>query len=71
MVRFAAAFPDEQIVSALRRQLTWTHFTTLVYIDYLLEGGFQGLGDEFFVEAAGKGRHCSHCGRTSSGPLAR
>lgn len=26
MVRFAAAFPDEQIVSSLRRQLTWTHF---------------------------------------------
>ena len=26
MVRFATAIPDEQIVSALRRQLTWTHF---------------------------------------------
>jgi hypothetical protein len=33
MVRFATAFPDEQIVSALRRQLTWTHFKTLVYIE--------------------------------------
>jgi hypothetical protein len=25
MVRFAEVFPDEQIVSALRRQLGWTH----------------------------------------------
>ena len=40
MVRFAAAFPDEQIVSALRRQLTWTHFTTLVYIEYPLKRDF-------------------------------
>jgi hypothetical protein len=27
MIRFAEAFPDRQIVSALQRQLTWTHFT--------------------------------------------
>lgn len=40
MVRFAAAFPDEQIVSALRRQLTWTHFTTLVYIEDPLKRDF-------------------------------
>ena len=26
MLRFAEAFPDERIVSALRRQLGWTHF---------------------------------------------
>lgn len=40
MVRFAAAFPDEQIVSALRRQLTWTHFKTLVYIEDSLKRDF-------------------------------
>ena len=26
MIRFAEVFPDEEIVSALRRQLSWTHF---------------------------------------------
>ena len=40
MVRFATAFPDEQIVSALRRQLTWTHFKTLVYIEDPLKRDF-------------------------------
>ncbi len=40
MVRFATAFPDEQIVSALRRQLTWTHFTTLIYIEDPLKRDF-------------------------------
>lgn len=29
MIRFAEAFPDEKIVSALRRQLSWTHFKRL------------------------------------------
>lgn len=33
MIRFAEAFPDEEIVSALRRQLGWTHFKQLVYLD--------------------------------------
>jgi len=33
MIRFAEAFPDEQIVSALRRQLTWTHFKRLIYLE--------------------------------------
>ena len=28
MIRFAEAFPDERIVSALRRQLTWTLFAS-------------------------------------------
>jgi predicted nuclease of restriction endonuclease-like (RecB) superfamily len=32
MLRFAEAFSDERIVSALRRQLTWTHFKTLAYV---------------------------------------
>ena len=40
MIRFADAFPDEQIVSALRRQLTWTHFKSLVYIEDPLKRDF-------------------------------
>jgi hypothetical protein len=31
MLRFAEAFPDVEIVSAARRQLSWTHFRTLVH----------------------------------------
>lgn len=40
MIRFAEAFPDEQIVSALRRQLTWTHFKLLAYIEDPLKRDF-------------------------------
>ena len=39
-LRFAVTFPDEQIVSALRRQLTWTHIKTLMYIDDPLKRDF-------------------------------
>ena len=48
-LRFAETFPDEQIVSALRRQLTWTHLKTMVYLDDPLNGIFTqrcaGLSD--------------------------
>jgi predicted nuclease of restriction endonuclease-like (RecB) superfamily len=40
MVRFAEVFPDEQIVSALRRQLAWTHFKRLIYVDDPLKRDF-------------------------------
>ncbi len=30
MVQFAAAFPDPEIVAALQRQLSWTHFKSLI-----------------------------------------
>ena len=40
MIRSAEAFPDEKIVSALRRQLTWTHFKTLTYLDDPLKRDF-------------------------------
>ena len=43
MIRFAEAFPDEKIVSALRRQLTWTHFKRLIYLD-------DPLKREFYVQ---------------------
>ena len=32
MLRFAEVIPSEEIVSAVRRQLSWTHFRTLIYI---------------------------------------
>jgi predicted nuclease of restriction endonuclease-like (RecB) superfamily len=32
MLRFAEAFPDAQIVSALRRELSWSHFKQLIYL---------------------------------------
>ncbi|WP_187270137.1 DUF1016 N-terminal domain-containing protein [Pontibacter qinzhouensis] len=32
-IRCASIFKDEQIVSALRRQLTWTHIKTIIYLD--------------------------------------
>ncbi|MDQ8183838.1 DUF1016 N-terminal domain-containing protein [Pelagicoccus sp. SDUM812005] len=30
MIQFAGTFPDEEIVAALRRQLGWTHFKSLI-----------------------------------------
>lgn len=32
-LRFAETIADEQIVSALRRQLSWTHIKSIIYID--------------------------------------
>ncbi len=32
MIQFATVFPDEKIVAALRRQLGWTHFKTIIPI---------------------------------------
>lgn len=32
-LRFAETFPDEGIVSALRRELSWTHLKSLIYLD--------------------------------------
>ena len=40
MIRFAEVFPDEGIVSALRRQLTWTHIKTIIYLDDPLKRDF-------------------------------
>jgi len=40
MLRFAEAIPSEQIVSAVRRQLSWTHIKTLIYIDDPLKRDF-------------------------------
>ena len=40
MVRFAEAFPEGSIVSAARRQLSWTHFRSLIYLDDPLKRDF-------------------------------
>lgn len=40
MIRFAEAFPDKEIVSALRRQLSWTHFKALIYLEDPLKRKF-------------------------------
>jgi len=40
MLRFAEVFPEVQIVSAARRQLSWTHFRTLIYIGDPLKRDF-------------------------------
>ncbi len=40
MLRFAEAFPDREIVSALSRQLGWTHFRSLIYLDDPLKRDF-------------------------------
>lgn len=42
-LHFAETFPDEQIVSTLRRELSWTHIKTLMYID-------EPLKREFYIE---------------------
>jgi len=39
-LHFAETFPDEQIVSALRRQLSWTHIKTIMYFDDPLKRNF-------------------------------
>lgn len=40
MLRFAEVFADPDIVSALRRQLSWTHIKTLIYIEDPLKRDF-------------------------------
>jgi predicted nuclease of restriction endonuclease-like (RecB) superfamily len=40
MVRFAEVFPSEEIVSALRRELSWTHFKEILYLDDPLKRDF-------------------------------
>jgi hypothetical protein len=33
-------FPDEEILSALQRELTWTHFKSLIYLEDPLKRDF-------------------------------
>jgi hypothetical protein len=40
MIRFAESFPDARIVSALLRQLSWTHFLSIIYLEDPLQRDF-------------------------------
>jgi len=40
MMHFAEVFPDFQIVASLMRQLSWTHFTIIIYLKKDLEREF-------------------------------
>jgi predicted nuclease of restriction endonuclease-like (RecB) superfamily len=40
MIRFVEVFPDEEILSALRRELSWTHFKQIIYLDDPLKRDF-------------------------------
>ncbi|WP_437978318.1 DUF1016 N-terminal domain-containing protein [Sorangium sp. So ce295] len=40
MVQFAGAFPEEPIVAALSRQLTWSHFVLLLPLEAPLAHAF-------------------------------
>lgn len=40
MMHFADVFPDFQIVASLMRQLSWTHFTIIIYLKTDLEREF-------------------------------
>ncbi|MCP4750052.1 MAG: DUF1016 domain-containing protein [Proteobacteria bacterium] len=40
MCRFAEVFSDQPIVSSLLRQLSWTHFLTMIYLDDPLKRDF-------------------------------
>lgn len=40
MIRFTKTFPDEEIVSALSRQLTWSHFLEVIYLKEPLARNF-------------------------------
>jgi predicted nuclease of restriction endonuclease-like (RecB) superfamily len=40
MLRFVEAFPDRRIVSALMRQLSWTHFLSIIYLRDSLQRDF-------------------------------
>lgn len=42
-LRFAETFPDKDIVYALSRQLSWTHFRTIIYLK-------DELKREFYIE---------------------
>lgn len=40
MLRFVEAFPEERIVSALMRQLSWTHLLSIIYLPDSLQRDF-------------------------------
>ena len=59
MIQFAEVFPDEQIVIALRAQLSWTHFRELIAIE-------DPLKREFYAEMCRAERWSTRTLRTRS-----
>jgi hypothetical protein len=53
MIHFGEAFPDEQIVSTLLRQLSWSHFTLLLPIK-------DPLKRDFYAEMCRREMECSY-----------
>ncbi len=43
MMHFSEVFPDFQIVASLMRQLSWTHFTIIIYLKTDLEREFYAI----------------------------
>ncbi len=50
-VRLADTFPDDQILSTVRRELTWSHLKSLIYID-------EPLKRDFYIEICRVERTC-------------
>ena len=50
-VRLADTFPDDQILSTVRRELTWSHLKSLIYID-------EPLKRDFYIEICRFERTC-------------
>ena len=61
MMRFAEAFPRQRIVYALSRQLGWTHFRRIIYLD-------DPLQRDFYAEMCRAYLGLEHMG---SGPVGR
>jgi predicted nuclease of restriction endonuclease-like (RecB) superfamily len=40
MIRFAEVFPDREVVMALSRRLSWSHFVELIYLKDVLQRDF-------------------------------
>ncbi len=51
MMRFAAVFPNREIISALLRQLSWTQFLAIIYLKDSLQHDF--YADMYRVERWG------------------
>ena len=50
MIRFVEVFRNEEIVSALRRELSWTHFKQIIYLDDPLKYLDDPLKRDFYTE---------------------
>lgn len=57
MVKFAEVFPDQEIVSSLMRQLSWTHIIEIIYLkDELRRRFYAEMCDQTCTGAASNAR---------------